>query len=205
MSHLSTKQHTMIPIAAFTANGDLNHLSVAIIKGLESGLTINEIKEIQIQLYAYVGFPRAINGVSTLMKIVQERKANNIHDEVGKEATPIPSNTNILTAGTEIQTQLAGQEVKGPLFDFAPTLNQFLRTHLFGDIFLRNVLNYQDREIATIAALATITGADAQLKAHYGIALNTGLTQTQLQEITQTLASQVDQNIGKHASKILAQ
>lgn len=205
MTHLSTKQQAMIPIAAFTANGDLNNLSVAIIKGLETGLTINEIKEIQIQLYAYVGFPRAINGVSTLMKITQERRANNIQDKVGKEATAIPPDTNILAAGTAIQTQLVGQEVKGPLFDFAPTLNQFLRAHLFGDIFLRDILNHQDREIATIAALATITGADAQLKSHYGIALNIGLTRSQLEEIIQIITSQVDQNIGQHANKILEQ
>lgn len=205
MTHLSTKQQAMIPIAAFTANGELQHLTTAIVKGLEAGLTINEIKEIQIQLYAYVGFPRAINGVSTLMKIVQERKDNNIHDEMGKEATPIPLNTDILAAGTQIQTKLAGQEVKGPLFDFAPTLNQFLRAHLFGDIFMRDILNYQDREIATIAALATIQGADAQLKAHYGIALNTCLTSEQLQEITQVINSRVNHDIGDHARKILEQ
>lgn len=41
MSHLNKKQQAMIPIAAFTANGELDHLSSAIIKGLENGLTIN--------------------------------------------------------------------------------------------------------------------------------------------------------------------
>ncbi|WP_282023588.1 carboxymuconolactone decarboxylase family protein [Commensalibacter papalotli (ex Botero et al. 2024)] len=94
---------------------------------------------------------------------------------------------------------------KGPLFDFAPTLNQFLRAHLFGDIFIRDVLNHQDREIATIAALATIQGADAQLKAHYGIALNTGLTQIQLQEITQIITSKVNEDTGNYAKRILKQ
>lgn len=205
MSHLNTKQQAMIPIAAFTANGELDHLSSAIIKGLENGLTINEIKEIQIQLYAYVGFPRAINGVSTLMAVVKERKSKNIHDEIGKEATPTPKNIDILAIGTEVQTQLAGKIVEGPLFDFAPTLNQFLRAHLFGDIFIRDVLNYQDREIATLAALATIKGTDTQLKAHYGIALNTGLTQIQLQEITEIIIFKVNKDTGNYAKKILEQ
>jgi 4-carboxymuconolactone decarboxylase len=33
---------------------------------LGAGLTINEIKEVQIRLYAYAGFPRAPNALATL-------------------------------------------------------------------------------------------------------------------------------------------
>lgn len=205
MTQLSHKQQAIIPIAAFTADGDLPKLSLAITKGLEAGLTVNEIKEIQMQLYAYAGFPRSINGVSTLMNIIKERQSKNIHDEIGKEASPIPDNTNMLALGTKIQTQLVGKIVEGPLFDFAPTLNDFLRSHLFGDIFSRDILTYQDREIATIAALSVIKGAVSQLKSHYHIGRNTGLTDKQLQEIVQIITHEVDQNTGKHAKDILEQ
>jgi quercetin dioxygenase-like cupin family protein len=54
---LSAKQQGIIPIAAFTANGDLESLKAAIRAGLDAGLSVNEIKEIQIHLYAYAGFP----------------------------------------------------------------------------------------------------------------------------------------------------
>ncbi|MGD8588425.1 MAG: carboxymuconolactone decarboxylase family protein [Chromatiales bacterium] len=47
---LSAKQQGIIPIAAFTANGDLASLQVAIRAGLDAGLSVNEIKEIQIHL-----------------------------------------------------------------------------------------------------------------------------------------------------------
>lgn len=205
MTYLSKKQQAIIPIAAFSTNGDLEKLSFAMIKGLENDLSINEIKEILIQLYAYVGFPRAINAVSTLMNVLKERQSQNIHDEIGKEASLIPKNTDILALGTQIQTELVGQVVAGPLFDFAPTLNQFLRAHLFGDIFARDLLTYQEREIATIAALSMIKGAEPQLKSHYKIGNNTGLTQNQLQEIVQIITNQVDQHIGNDAQTILEQ
>ncbi|CAI3953026.1 carboxymuconolactone decarboxylase family protein [Commensalibacter communis] len=205
MSQLTLKQQNIIPISAFTAGGDLQRLSFTINKGLDAGLTINEIKEIQIQLYAYAGFPRAINAVSTLMTIVKERQSQNIHDEIGKDASPISNTTDMLALGTKVQTQLAGKVVEGHLFDFAPTLNQYLRAHLFGDIFARDILSYQDREIATIAALSVINGADSQLKAHYQIGLNAGLTQSQLFEIVQLITATVDQNTGNHAKSILEQ
>jgi hypothetical protein len=41
---LSAKQHSIIPIAAFTANGDMEKLRTALHAGLEAGLTVNEIK-----------------------------------------------------------------------------------------------------------------------------------------------------------------
>ena len=60
---LSPKQHSIIPIAALTANGDLVKLRPALHAGLDAGLTVNEIKEILVQMYAYAGFPRSLNGI----------------------------------------------------------------------------------------------------------------------------------------------
>jgi 4-carboxymuconolactone decarboxylase len=62
---LSVKQQRLIAIAAFTANGNLPKLSAALAGGLDAGWTINEIKEVLVQLYAYAGFPRSLNGLNT--------------------------------------------------------------------------------------------------------------------------------------------
>ncbi len=43
---LNTKQRAMIPIAAFTANGNLDKLKESLEQGLDAGLTVNEIKEV---------------------------------------------------------------------------------------------------------------------------------------------------------------
>lgn len=60
---LNAKQEKIIPIAALTAKGDLDKLKTALNEGLDTGLTVNEIKEILVQMYAHAGFPRSLNGI----------------------------------------------------------------------------------------------------------------------------------------------
>lgn len=188
---LSVRQQAIVPIAAFTANGDLESLQGAIRAGLDAGLSVNEIKEVQIHLYAYVGFPRALNGLGTLMAVRDQRKAEGIIDPMGKEPNPFPDGDSSLEIGKAVQTELAGRPVAGPLFDFAPGINQLLQRHLFGDLFARGILDRKDREIATVAALASLDGVDAQLKAHIGIATNVGLTAVQLTDVAAVLGETV--------------
>ena len=97
-------------------------------------MSVNEIKEVQIHLYAYAGFPRALNGLATLMTVLDERKAEGINDPVGKEASPFPEQKSSLDVGKAVQTELAGRPVSGPLFDFAPGINRLLQRHLFGGL-----------------------------------------------------------------------
>ena len=78
------------------------------------------------------------------------------------------------------QTKLSGAPVKGALFEFAPAIDEYLKTHLFGDIFARDNLDWQSREIATVAALAAMPGVESQLQAHIRIGMNVGLSAAQL-------------------------
>ena len=55
---LNQRQQGIIPIAAFTADGDIDRLKPALSKGLDAGLTVNEITEVLVHLYAYTGFSR---------------------------------------------------------------------------------------------------------------------------------------------------
>ena len=70
---LSPKQRAIAPIAAFTAKGDMPRLRTALEKGLAAGLTVNEINEVLIQMYAYCGFPRSLNAINGFMALVDER------------------------------------------------------------------------------------------------------------------------------------
>ncbi|MCB1769371.1 MAG: carboxymuconolactone decarboxylase family protein [Candidatus Competibacteraceae bacterium] len=198
---LTPKQQGIIPIAAFTANGDQALLKTALQAGLEAGLTINEIKEVQIHLYAYVGFPRALNGLATLMSVLEERKAKGITDAIGKAASTLPADKSSLELGKEVQTQLVGKPVSGPLFDCVPAINQLLQSHLFGDLFGRGILDYQSREIATVSALASLDGVEAQLKAHMGIAHNVGLGQPQLAALAVVLSDTVGEKEGRRTER----
>jgi alkylhydroperoxidase/carboxymuconolactone decarboxylase family protein YurZ len=203
MKGLNPEQEGIVAVAAFTASGDLKNLKTALNEGLDTGLTINEIKEVLIQMYAYAGFPRSLNGISAFMEVLEERKQKGIKDNPGKEPTTLPAGKNSVEIGTEIQTRLAGKPVTGPIYTFTPAIDQFLKGHLFGDIFGRDVLDFQSREIATIAALANMEGVNAQLQAHFNIGLNAGLTEAQLKSIVSVLAARVGKNQADNASEIL--
>ena len=200
---LNAKQENIVTIAAFTARGDLPKLKTALNEGLDAGLTINEIKEILVQMYAYAGFPRSLNGIQTFMGVLEERQKRGIKDELGKEANPLPANKNSIELGTEVQTRLAGKPVTGPLFTFAPAIDRFLKGHLFGDIFGRDNLDFQSREIATIAALAGMEGVSAQLQAHFNIGFNTGLTEAQMNSLVAVLAAKVGKKEADNATEVL--
>lgn len=200
---LSAKQAAIVTIASFTARGDLAQLKGALNEGLDAGLTVNEIKEVLVQMYAYAGFPRSLNGIGTFMTVLDERKAKGIQDEEGREASALPVDKSSIEIGTDIQTQLAKGPVRGPMFTFAPAIDQFLKGHLFGDIFGRDVLDFQSREIATIAALASMEGVNSQLQAHFNIGMNTGLTESQIKDIVGVIADKVGKKEADNASEVL--
>ena len=117
---LNARQENIVPIAAFTANGDLERLKTALNQGLDAGLSINEIKEILVQMYAYAGFPRSLNGINTFMGVLEEREQKGIKDELGKEPGPMPANKSSIELGTEIQTRLIGAPATGKYITFRP-------------------------------------------------------------------------------------
>lgn len=78
-----------------------------------------------------------------------------------------------------------------------------MKAHLFGDIFGRDNLDFQSREIATISALASMEGVNPQLQAHFYIG-DTGLTEAQMRSLVAVLDSKVGQKEAGNANEILA-
>ncbi len=174
---LTAKELAIVDLSAAVARGDQTALSNALNTGFDAGLTLNEAKELVGQLYAYCGFPRALNAATTLMKVAAEKKPAE-----GRGPNPPPAG-KALDYGTANQTKLCGTPVKGALFDFHPQLDEYLKAHLFGDIFARDNLDWRTREIATVAALAARPETEPQMKAHIAIAKNNGVTDAQAAEI----------------------
>lgn len=201
---LSIRQQAIVPIGAFAASGDIAKLNGALNQGLDAGLTVSDAKEILVQLYAYAGFPRSLNALGEFMKVLEARKQRGIQDAPGHlPSRPIPKGDALLAAGTANQTKLAGAPVKGPLFDFAPAIDEYLKTHLFGDIFERDNLDWQSRELATVGMLAALPGAESQLQSHMRISMNVGLTPNQLRQLAQVLADRVDAEHARRAREAL--
>jgi alkylhydroperoxidase/carboxymuconolactone decarboxylase family protein YurZ len=203
---LSTRQQAIPLIAAFMATSDMPSLNAALNQGLDAGLSVSEAREILVQLYAYVGFPRSLNALNELMTVVQARKQRGIADAPGREPSrAIPVGAELLAAGTANQTKISGAPVKGPVFEFAPVINQFLQTHLFGDIFERDNLDWQSRELATVGALAATPGVESQLRSHMLASLRVGLSEAQLRQVTVLLKKHGDAQTAERAGTALAQ
>ena len=174
---LTSKEYAIVDLSAATARGDQSALAVALSAGFDAGLTLNEAKELVGQLYAYCGFPRALNAAATLMKVASEK-----HPAEGPAPNPPPEGKAV-DFGTANQTKLCGAPVKGALFDFHPQLDEYLKAHLFGDIFARDNLDWRTRELATIAALAARPETAPQMQAHIAIGKLNGVTDAQAAEI----------------------
>ena len=170
----------MSAIACNEAKADYIALAEAINGGLDAGLTVSQIKEALSQLYAYTGFPRSLNALGTLQKVLEQRQSEGKTTEEGVEASPLPSNYNALAQGTEVQTKLSGQPFN---YAFCPAEDYYLRAHLFGDIFSRDNLTHADRELITVSALSGLENVMPQLQAHVRGALNMGVTEEQLRSI----------------------
>jgi alkylhydroperoxidase/carboxymuconolactone decarboxylase family protein YurZ len=200
---LTDKQLSIGSIAASAATGASARLATALHRGLDAGLAVSEIKEILVQLYAYAGFPRALNALGEFMKVLDERRGRGIEDVAGVAPGPVPTGERLLEVGTANQTRLSGAPVRGPLFEFAPAIDQFLKTHLFGDIFARDNLDWQSRELATVAALAAMQGVEPQLLAHVRISMNVGLAAGQLRQFAAELATRGDGDAGQRVEAAL--
>ena len=203
---LDKEERSIVLISAYTSNGNLEKLEPAFVKGLESGVTVNEIKEILAHLYAYVGFPRALNGQTLFMKLMDERKAEGIQDTVGKSASPVPEDLNRNEYGAKVRAQLAGLDEVPPEAKwqkFNPVMDKFLKEHLFADIFVRDVLNFKTRELVTISALASLSGTESQLRYHMNAAMNVGNSAAELKEFVRLIKNKVGAEEGKTAEKVL--
>ena len=176
----NTQAAAMSAIACNEAKADYAALAQAINNGLDAGLTVSQIKEALSQLYAYTGFPRSLNALGTLQKVLEQRNAEGKATEKGMEASPLPSNYDALKQGTDVQTQLSGQPFN---YAFCPAEDYYLKAHLFGDIFARDNLTHADRELITVSALSGLENVMPQLQAHVRGALNMGVTEEQLRDI----------------------
>jgi 4-carboxymuconolactone decarboxylase len=207
IKHLDKKQQSIIQIASFTANGDLEKLKVALEDGLYNNLTINEINEVLVHIYAYAGFPKSIAGLMTFLDVVEKRKASGIKDIVGKDATPIDKDMDTNEYGAKVRAKLVGlpkdPEPKG-YRAFSPIIDTYLKEHLFGDIFARDILDFKTRELVTISVLVSSSNIlDRFIKGHMKISMRMGLTKEQMYDFVRVIDLKVGKEEGEIAKKNL--
>ncbi len=205
---LSKKQEKIITISAFTARGELDKLQIELNAGLDAGLTVNEIKEVLVHLYAYCGFPRSLRGLQTFMTVLDQRKAKGISDNWGREASPINDTRDKYERGKDILAELSGvtpsegRPTTG-YAAFSPEIETFLKEHLFADIFERDVLTYAEREMVTVSVLISIGGVEPMLSSHMNLSLNVGITPEQLSQLINVIEVNVGKEVADAAKPVL--
>lgn len=193
---LTARERAIVAVASYTGKGDLEHLEPALVGALEAGMTINEINEVLVHSYAYCGFPRSLRAIQTFMQVVNERKAKGFDDPVGREATAIDGSRSRYERGRDVLAEISGISADAPKAGyavFAPTIERFLKEHLFADIFERDLLTYRERELATVFVLAGVGGVEPMASGHMAICLHLGITAEQLS----ALLNIMETNLGK--------
>lgn len=186
---LNVQEAALVQISAHTASGNLAALEGALRTGLDARLTVNQIKTALEQLYAYCGFPRSLNGINTLRSVLDARSEQGTQDPVGPSYQPTQGGDRYERGRVTLErlTKVAQAKPAPGFGEFSPEIDRFLKEHLFADIFDNPVLNHQQRELVTIAALAAMEGVVPQLRAHVGMGRNTGLTDAQLAQTAELI------------------
>ena len=149
-------------------------------QALDNGVTINELKEAFSQLYAYTGFPRSLNALGVLSKVLESKQPNWQEGKPWTRPAEWDDAKKAYELGTKNQTQLSGKPFN---YEFCPQDDYYLKSHLFGDIFAGDQLSAADREIVTVAALSGLEGVAPQLAAHKQGAVNMGNSQQLVDEL----------------------
>lgn len=194
---MDSKRQHIAEVATLTSTGDLDKLKTVLTDGLNDGMTVSELKEVMVHTYAYCGFPRALRGLQTLVAVLDERKVKGFEDDWGREASPITDTRRKYERGRDILAEISGVPADAPKADYAvlaPEIEVFLKEHLFADLFERDVLTYAERELTTVAVIASLgKGVEPMLEGHMGIALNVGVTPDELRGVLAI----VEKNVGR--------
>ena len=95
--------------ACLMAQGDMNRLETAVRMALDNGVTVNELKEAFSQLYAYTGFPRSLNALGVLSKVLESKQPNWQEGKPWTRPAEWDDAKKAYELGTKNQTQLSGK------------------------------------------------------------------------------------------------
>ncbi|MCM1322489.1 MAG: carboxymuconolactone decarboxylase family protein [Bacteroides sp.] len=203
--NLSERKQSVSAVAALSAKGDLAKLKGEVDLALERGLSVNDIGEIFLQLYAYAGFPRCLNAQGVLAQVVKEREAAGKNVIYGTAPAAVPSENRYahgLAAINKIFNQNGTQE-RPQTTGYAETTDVFLKEHLFSDIIGRNNMSTEERELATASMLAGIGNVNPQLAAHITGALNSGNSADEMRDAFALLSQTAGKAESKNALSVL--
>lgn len=174
--------------AALASQGDLERLDIALREALDGGVTVGRLKDAFASLYAYTGFPRSLNALGTLERVLAERRASGTTDDEGQPFSRPAAWDDAqlaLQQGTQMQTRDEG----GTPWDytFCPQADFYMKSHLFGHIYASSLFTPAERELLTVSALSAMQGVKPQFEGHKDCAVFMGNTKEQVEYLCRWL------------------
>ena len=169
---LSKRDRSMVTIASLQALYRLPQLCRHLMRGLENGLTQEEIQEVITHVSFYTGWPGGVSASGMARDIFQEQ---------GLPASP-PVSPWVEADGDHGGPEVPPEYTTGA-YAAVPRLGELRNSLLYGEIWERPQLSKRDRSMVTVAALQALYWTN-QLRLHIGRALDeNGVTPEELSEI----------------------
>lgn len=185
---LSPAAYYYVVLAAHIgSSGSEESFKQVLSSGLKEGVPAENLMEAVYQSVPYAGMAKAYGFINAANEAF--RSAGIRLPLAGQSST---SPETRLEKGIKVQSDIFGAEHILSMRKNAPEelkhIQDYLSANCFGDYYTRGGLNLRERELVTFATIASLGGAEAQLKAHARANLNVGNTRkTLLDAITQML------------------
>lgn len=163
-SNLDVKLRMKVTLASLIAMQCVNEYKAMMNAALNVGVSPIEIKEVVYQAVPYVGLGKVFDFLHATNEILADRGISLPLDKQGTTTSE-----NRYEKGLEIVREVAGDAVDQMLKTMPENQKHFatcLADNCFGDYFTRNGLTSKERELLIFTMLASMGGADAQLKGH---------------------------------------
>ncbi|WP_198545957.1 carboxymuconolactone decarboxylase family protein [Actinacidiphila yeochonensis] len=170
---LPERTRLMAQLAATAAVGAVAGHRALLGAALTLGVTPVEAKEIVYQAVPYAGMARVLDVLHATNDVLAERGVD----------LPLPGQSTTTPAtraadGLAVQRRIVGEERVAAMHADAPAdlrhIQELLSANCFGDHYTRTGIDVPTRELLTLAMLAALGGADAQVRGHVAANLRVG-------------------------------
>ena len=164
--YLSKRDRSLITVAVLQALVR-DELSIHIPRGLDNGLTPEEISEVILHVTFYAGWPTGVQASLIAAEVFKER---------GLALGDLPR-------APTVPTEMATPGVLSQAYASVPRLGELRNSLLYGDIWERPLLSKRDRSLITVAVTQAMYATN-ELRIHIGRALDeNGVTPQEISEV----------------------
>lgn len=177
-TRLDVKERSKIILASLIAMQCLEEYKVMLDGALNVGVSPIEVKEIVYQAVPYAGMGKVFDFLHATNNLLESRGIS-----LPLEGQSTTNKENRYEKGLEIVREAAGDAVDKMLENMPKNQKHFatfLANNCFGDYFTRQGIDSKERELIIFVLLASMGGAESQLKGHISNNIRVGNTKQRL-------------------------